>query len=141
MLLARSNAQHPRRAIAHLDGHSEPASVAGAHEERAVGLAHPRVGGEIGHHERLAGLRHPAAEALTDPESPCRYDLARVAAHPRDDQLVAFDEAEPHEVGPEQAAARLRDPLEQRLQWLDARELARGLEQRLEAPLKGLADL
>src|SRR5207249_11262155 len=118
---------------------SEPASVAGAPEQRAVGRAHPRVDGEIGHHERFAGLRHPTAEALTDPESPCRYDLARVAAHPRDDQLVAFDEAEPHEVGPEQAAARLRDPLEQRLQWLDARELARGLEPRLEAPLKGLA--
>ena len=133
--LLRVDGQHPGRSPADLDRHSEERLVAEAANVLAMRGQQPRVVGEIGHDERLSGLRDQTAEALADLQAGRRHQGLGVAERPGDHQLVALDDPEADRARPEQVAARLGDPVEHRLERLEARELVHGFEERLQAPL------
>jgi hypothetical protein len=107
-------------------------------EQAAVFLDHAGIVLRIRDLEGFTARGHAPAEALADLEPGLAHHLFRIAVRAGQHQIIAFDEANPNGDRAEQTPACLCDGRQQRRDRLNARELARQLEQRFQAGLARL---
>ncbi len=134
---AGEEGEHADHPVAHPRGHREHPMVAQAAHRLGVVGDHARVAGRIAHQHRPAGGRDLAGHALAELQTGAHRHLGAALQRARDHQLVAVHQPEADPVRLHEAPARLRDPAQQRVERLHARQLAADLDQALETGLAG----